>query len=138
MPIVAPEESADIVHGQIDDGQPVTVRTGGLTAGPQLGVVIDEQSVVLEVEAGSAAEQAGVLPGDRLMTLAGVSIADQRQQAKELIWYFVAGSAPLPLTLLRNDVEMTLAIIPTPPLYPGSSDTPLPTVTPVWLPNDYF
>ncbi|MEZ4614888.1 MAG: hypothetical protein R2867_05135 [Caldilineaceae bacterium] len=73
-----------------------------------------------------------------VLILAGVSIANQRQQVKALIWYFIAGRAPLPLTLIRDGVEMTLAITPTPPISPVLFATPPPTVTPVWLPNDYF
>ncbi|MEZ4614881.1 MAG: hypothetical protein R2867_05095 [Caldilineaceae bacterium] len=37
-----------------------------------------------------------------VLILAGVSIANQRQQVKALIWYFIAGAAPLPLTLIRR------------------------------------
>lgn len=53
-------------------GTSAPVRTVTLLAGPALGVVVEQDLRVVEVEPGSAAAQAGIRPGDVLIGLDGV------------------------------------------------------------------
>ncbi len=123
---------------QVSDGSEQMVSASGGT--PPLGVVVDEQLVVLAVEPGSTAEQAGVQLGDRLVSLGDLPIADNRDKVKEMIYGFVAGDKPLALKVSRDNKEMTLAIDPSlaRPVIPVARDGPPPTATPVMPPNDYF
>lgn len=69
---------------------------------PSLGVIVDEKLVVLEVEANSRAQDAGIQKGDRLKTLEGISIADNREKVKEIISSFAEGDKPLSLTIEKG------------------------------------
>jgi S1-C subfamily serine protease len=109
---------------------------------PEFGIVVDEHLQVVDVAKGSAAEKAGIQRGDILKTLDNTPLTST-QQAKQLAREAVdsktlAGQMST-LTVSRKGQEMTLHILPAPPADRGGSpDNPLPTVTPVWPPYDYF
>ncbi|HAF47924.1 MAG TPA: hypothetical protein DCL08_01630 [Anaerolineaceae bacterium] len=52
---------------------------------PVLGVVIDSNGKILHVKSGSAAESFGLLVGDTLISIDGVSIISERDKVRELI-----------------------------------------------------
>lgn len=131
----ATSTSSEITSGQ---GTTAVSMSGG---GPILGVVVDEKLVVLGIEAGSAAERAGLQIGDQLETLNEVPFASEREKAKDLIHQFATNDHALPMKLVRSGQEITIDVTPGGielPTNPTNNNKPPPTATPVWPPNDYF
>lgn len=117
-------------------------------ANPVLGVVIDEQMTVIDVDAKSAAEVAGILKGDVLISVDGISFMDDKEKIRQLLWAYpsdgeaayerlAAGkeweNTPHQLQLQRDGQVVDLAIIPRPNLSEVA-----PTPVPVELPLDYL
>lgn len=101
-------------------------------AGAVLGVVVDENNQVLEVESGNAAANAGVQVGDLLESLDDVAFKD-KAKVKNKVHEHKEGQV-FKLKLKRHDKTMTLDITPAPPAPRFNA----PTATPVWAPQDYF
>lgn len=98
-----------------------------------IGVIVDENIKVLEVESRSAAELAGVQVGDVLDSLEGISFKD-REKVKAKIHEPMDGKR-FKLKLRRNDENIEVDISPAPPAFvPAGNNTP----TPVLPPQDYF
>jgi membrane-associated protease RseP (regulator of RpoE activity) len=98
----------------------------------ELGIVVDEQNEVLQVEVGSAAEQAGIQAGDLLETLDDISF-NEKDKVKEKIRDPKEGKK-FTVKLKRNDEVITLDISPA----PRRPHVDAPTPTPVLAPQDYF
>lgn len=118
----------------------IEVRTFSSSSGPKLGVVVDKNFVVLDLEDERAAAVAGVQLGDQLIALEAVPFAGNREKIKDILRSSVDGDKTLVLKLERDGKEMLIEIRPSlaVPVFPKESDTPIPTVTPVWPPNDYY
>lgn len=108
---------------------------------PVLGVVIDGDMRVLDIEAASAAATAGVQVGDQLATLDGIPLDSQIQSVKEYIGTARADQA-MRLVVRRGADTIELTVMPFSPhpprdprLQPGQI---VPTTTPVLPPNDYL
>lgn len=110
-----------------------------------LGIVLDTKTnSVIYIEQGSAAEQAGVLMGDKVVALNKIPIQDLTQPeninaVKETV---AANSDVVILSLIRNNVALDLAAKPKPligvaPEWDVAKGLP-PTVTPVILPFLYL
>jgi predicted metalloprotease with PDZ domain len=116
-----------------------TVAGGGsypadaTSPGDELGVVVDKDMKVLDVEPGSAAEKAGVQVGDVLDTVEGVSVGKDKDKVKNLIRE-PKKDKKLKLKLKRADKDMEVDISPAPPVPRPGAATP----TPVFAPQDYF
>jgi regulator of sigma E protease len=81
-----------------------------LMQGAEIPSYEDEPVVVGKVEAGSAAEQAGIRPGDRIIKVAGENVATWERLP------LVIGTRvnrDVPLTIVRTDAEQTLTVRPT-------------------------
>jgi S1-C subfamily serine protease len=104
-----------------------------LRGAPELGLVVDQRMKVLHVEAGSAAERAGIQRDDVLEAIEGVPVNAPDKAAKQKI----SGSQPgqkLHIRLQRKGKAMELDAISSPP--PSHSGQPTPT--PVLAPADYY
>ena len=66
-------------------------------------------SQVTEVSASSPAEEAGMLPGDIITAINGQKVTDN---VSELVSQYQAGGAPLAVTVLRGEEEITLSLVP--------------------------
>lgn len=98
-----------------------------------IGVVIDPDGNVLYVEPGSAAQQAGITPGDLLQKINNLSVSSERQQIHTAIGETMPGQA-LIVELKRSGNYLVLSVKPTPP----TSHAGVATATPVAAPNDYL
>jgi len=58
----------------------------------ELGIVVDERMTVLHVEAGGAADQAGIRSGDRLLTVDDIPVATDIGKIKRLVGQPVSGA----------------------------------------------
>lgn len=109
--------------------EPISVSRGG----DELGVVVDENMKVLHVEPGWPAAVAGLQEGDILDSVDGISFAQEKAKAKAAIQ---EPKKDKKLKLQVKRAEKTVDIDITAFQLPASTN--LPTVTPVWPPNDYF
>ncbi|MCS6848098.1 MAG: PDZ domain-containing protein [Anaerolineae bacterium] len=116
-----------------------------LEPAPALGVTINADAVVVDVEPGSSADKAGIQRGDVLQKVGSVALAtpelradpgkarEARMEIKLMLMNMQAGSR-LDVKLRRNgsDVVLSVELIP-PPTRPGQ-----PTATPVVEPSFYL
>jgi S1-C subfamily serine protease len=120
---------------------PVTT-TAILWPAPQLGVVVDAQMTVIDVDPNSAAQLAGVQKGDVLVAIDGVSFMTANDQAKAIVWasppegdiayerFFSDGgewiNTARQLEVQRAELPLTLIVIPRPPVRdPNALPTPI-------------
>jgi S1-C subfamily serine protease len=112
---------------------------------PSLGVTIDQNAVIVDVEPGSSADKAGIKPGEVLQFVGTVALAapevtgdvaraqQARMDVKRLLTTSASGSK-LSVQVLRQGAPVNLDIELTPsPSRPGQ-----PTPTPVVDPNFYL
>ena len=115
--------------GTNPNSEPISVSRGG----DELGIVVDENMKVLHVEPGWPAAVAGLQEGDILDSVDGIAFAQEKAKAKAVI------QEPKKDKKLKSKVKRaakTVDIAITSFQLPASTN--LPTVTPVWPPNDYF
>ena len=94
---------------------------------PVLGVVVDQQLRVVAVVAGSAADQAGLHPGD-LITRVNDATVSSAAAGKQLLRQASAGQ-PIMLTVERNGQTLVLPVqLAGPRGQPGqATPTPVPS-----------
>ena len=137
-----PATQGTATSGQTGPSATGTVIGTGLLPTSQFGIVVDANLQVVDVEKGGAAEKAGVLKGDSLTALENTpltSTEQAKQLARELMDRIPTTKQPITLTVNRKGRSVTLHIFPAPPADRGGSlDQPVPTVTPIFAPYDYF
>ena len=108
---------------------------------PALGVVVDPDMRVLSVDVASAAEAAGVQPGDQLETLDRIPVGSQTQKVKQYI-RMAGEDQAMQLVVRRGTSTIEVIVVPfssharsRPTVEPGLL---IPTVTPVVPPDDYL
>ena len=104
----------------------------GSEPAPVLGVVVDGNLKVVDVEGGSAAEKAGVQKGDILKKLDNTALtspAAAMETARQRI-RSVPGQK-VDVVLQRGGQEIILQVLPSPPASRGTIDNPAPTPTAV-------
>jgi S1-C subfamily serine protease len=107
--------------------------TSASYAAPSLGVVVDSNLTVLDVQKGSAAEKAGVLPNDVLLKLNGTTPASFTEWATEISNMEVGQTYTI--TVQRSSDIVELSVVST--RYPAESFPP--GVTPTIIPtNQYY
>ncbi|MFN8489284.1 MAG: PDZ domain-containing protein [Caldilineaceae bacterium] len=126
-----PVPISPIETATVSSGRPVTMTIVDFFP-DVLGVVVDINNRVIDVEQHSAAAKAGIQVGDELDSVDGISFKD-KQKAKDKI------SEPqkdkkLKLKFKRNDKTMEMDITPSVPDWPAD----VPTGTPIPTPQDYF
>jgi membrane-associated protease RseP (regulator of RpoE activity) len=106
---------------------------------PVLGVVVDRNLKVIDVESGSAAEKAGVQRGDVLKKLdstiltspvVAMNTARQKIQSKP--------GQKIDVMLQRGGQDILLQVLPAPPVSRGTFDHPAPTPTAVPAHDGYL
>ncbi len=111
--------------------QPQPLPNEGLTPGAVLGLVLDAQMVVIAVDPAGGAAQAGIMPGDLLLTVNDLVVADNIQQVKQLIAVTGAGSS-IVVAIERQGQRLIVDVAPLPPQpAPAPDGAALPTATPV-------
>ena len=98
-----------------------------------LGVVIDPAGKVIYVEPGSAAELAGIVPGDVLQKINNLSVNSQREQVRAAI--LAASGNQILIVLLKsngNVLVMNVKLLASAPHSGIATSTPLPS------PDDYL
>ncbi len=104
----------------------------GIYPAPVLGVVVDQNLRVVDVEAGSAADQAGIRRGDVIKMLENVPVAAPDEAARVIRQARVGQK--LAISVGRDNMEITLeAHLARPVARPGQ-----PTPTPVPADEYYF
>ena len=108
---------------------------------PELGVVVDQHMRVLSVVVSSAAEEAGIQPGDILQTLDGIAMISHTETVKDRI-HTAQPDQSMHLTLTRGAASLDVIVIPSsahrgidPTIEPGDI---APTATPVAASDDYL
>jgi S1-C subfamily serine protease len=96
----------------------------------ELGIVVDASMTVLHVEAGGAADQAGIRPGDKLLTVDDIPVASDISKVKRLVHQ--TNGTPVRVKVVRGTQEIELKVQPG--IRPARTTTP----TPVVSPNDYL
>ena len=81
-----------------------------LMQGAEIPSYEDEPIVVGKVEAGSAAEQAGIRPGDRIIKAAGEDVATWERLPLVI---GTRANRDVPVTIVRDGAEQTLSVRPT-------------------------
>jgi len=114
------------------------VVTLALSPAPVLGIVVDKDLAVIEIESQSAAELAAIQKGDVLESLENMPFVEGRDAIKELIAAYQGEDKPLHLKLRRDGEALVVEIRPLPFQIQGDESKPQPTVTPVFLPNFYY
>ncbi len=104
----------------------------GSYAAPSLGVVADSKLTVLEVMKSSAAEEAGVVVNDVLLTLEGATPASFAEWATEISNMEVEQTYTI--TVQRGSDIVTLTVVST--RDPGNNLPP--GVTPTVVPTDQY
>jgi len=97
-----------------------------------LGVVVDENNQVVEVEHYSAAEAAGIQQGDILDSVDEIAFK-AKQEAKNKIKE-AKNHQKVKVKLKRNGKAIALDLVPSVPHWPENA----PTGTPIPTPQDYF
>jgi S1-C subfamily serine protease len=98
-----------------------------LTPEPELGIVIDTNFEVVEVQPGSAAERAGIQQGDLLEMLAGESFEEPVEAFVAFRDYIQANPGKaVPLSLKRKGQPVTLDVVPALPIASPGGPTPTP------------
>ncbi len=78
----------------------------------RLGIQQEAAALVVEVEAGSPAETAGVMVGDVLLAVQGQAVQDVRHISRLLRRATASGSQNLLLSLLRGGERLELSLLP--------------------------
>lgn len=106
--------------------------TMGSFGSPVLGVVVDRNLRVVDLEAGGAAEKAGIRKGDMITKINATSVASSND-SKRIVRQMNSGQA-VTITLTRGGQELTLSVLPAG--RQGGPGLPTPTAVPTDL--DYF
>jgi S1-C subfamily serine protease len=108
---------------------------------PSLGVTINQDAVIVDVEPGSSADKAGIKPGEVLQRVGTVALAapeikadvarsqQARMDVKRLLATTASGSK-LNVQLLRQGSPVNLDVELTPPPARPGQPTPAPVVEP--------
>ena len=113
---------------------PITVASVVISSygAPVLGVVVDRNLRVVGLDAGGAAEQAGIRKGDTITKVNAAPVASS-SDGKRIVRQATGGQA-LALTLTRDGQELTISVLPG--NREGGPGQPTPTPVPSDL--DYF
>jgi S1-C subfamily serine protease len=106
--------------------RPTAIGLEATSVGPALGVILDQNMRVLDIEADSTAARAGIQRGDILRAIGGTNIASPRATA-ELVRRSKIGQN-LTITLERGGQQVSLPLVIGP--RPGHPDQPTPTPVP--------
>lgn len=104
---------------------------------PVLGIVIDSDGKILYVEPGSASERAGLVSGDILISIDGVSVTSERDKVREVIRSNTE-EMKMEIQYQRGENVIVALITPSQKIQHPDDQTPKRTPTPVFPPEDYL
>ncbi|MEA2575199.1 MAG: hypothetical protein QOH93_2497 [Chloroflexia bacterium] len=112
----------------------------GTEPAPELGIVVDGNMRVVDLERGGAAELAGILRGDVILRLEGTQLTMPAQARQTAVDLFISRPGKeITVTINRHGQSIAVKVLPaTRPDRGGSPGNPVPTATPVLEPYTYF
>ncbi|MEM7537584.1 MAG: PDZ domain-containing protein [Chloroflexota bacterium] len=107
-----------------------------MVAQPKLGVVLDEEMVVVDVDMGGPADRIGVQRGDRLLSLNEIPFLDNIDSVKDAIRATRHDEEQKSMRLIveRDGKEIAVEVEPNSHYIQKTPfESPLPTMTPLFL-----
>ncbi|MCL4508931.1 MAG: PDZ domain-containing protein [Chloroflexi bacterium] len=123
-----------VVQGsQMSTSVSSSVAVDALEPAPVLGVVVDRQMRIVDIEAGSTAQRAGIRRGDTLIAIGTVPVASP-SAARQAFRRVARPGQTLRVTVNRGGRALVFQVVAAPPV--GHSGAPTPT--PVPPTQEYF
>lgn len=104
---------------------------------PVLGIVIDSDGKILHVEPGSAAERAGLVSSDILISIDSISVNSERDKVRDLIRSNTE-EMKMEIQYQRGENVIVTQITPSQKIQQSDDQAPRLTPTPVLPPEDYL
>ena len=120
-----------------DQSEETKIVAYALFPQPVLGIVIDNDGKILYVEPGSASERAGLVSGDILISIDGVSVTSERDKVRELIRSNTE-EMKMEIQYQRGENVIVTQITPSQKIQQSDDQAPRLTPTPVLPPEDYL
>ena len=120
-----------------DQSEETKIVAYALFPQPVLGIVIDNDGKILYVEPGSASERAGLVSGDILISIDGVSVTSERDKVREVIRSNTE-EMKMEIQYQRGENVIVTQITPSQKIQNSDDQTPKLTPTPVFPPEDYL
>ena len=120
-----------------DQSEETKIVAYALYLEPVLGIVIDSDGKILHVEPGSAAERAGLVSGDILISIDSISVNSERDKVRDLIRSNTE-EMKMEIQYQRGENVIVTQITPSQKIQNSDDQTPKLTPTPVLPPEDYL
>ena len=120
-----------------DQSEETKIVAYALYPEPVLGIVIDSDGKILHVEPGSAAERAGLVSGDILISIDSISVNSERDKVRDLIRSNTE-EMKMEIQYQRGENVILTQITPSQKIQNSDDQTPKLTPTPVLPPEDYL
>lgn len=120
-----------------DQSEETKIVAYALYPEPVLGIVIDSDGKILHVEPGSAAERAGLVSGDILISIDSISVNSERDKVRDLIRSNTE-EMKMEIQYQRGENVIVALITPSQKIQHPDDQTPKRTPTPVFPPEDYL
>ena len=129
--------SQNVTNDNQDSSEETRIVDYALFPQPVLGIVIDSEGKILHVEPGSAAEIAGLVSGDILISIDGISVNLERDKVRELIRSNTE-EMKMEIQYQRGENVIVTQITPSRQIQQSNDQAPKLTPTPVLPPEDYL
>ncbi|MEL7626525.1 MAG: PDZ domain-containing protein [Anaerolineaceae bacterium] len=120
-----------------DQSEETKIVAYALYPEPVLGIVIDSDGKILHVEPGSAAERAGLVSGDILISIDSISVNSERDKVRDLIRSNTE-EMKMEIQYQRGENVIVTQITPSQKIQQSDDQAPKLTPTPVLPPEDYL
>ena len=120
-----------------DQSEETKIVAYALYPEPVLGIVIDSDGKILHVEPGSAAERAGLVSSDILISIDSISVNSERDKVRDLIRSNTE-EMKMEIQYQRGENVIVTQITPSQKIQHPDDQTPKRTPTPVFPPEDYL
>ena len=120
-----------------DQSEETKIVAYALYPEPVLGIVIDSDGKILHVEPGSAAERAGLVSSDILISIDSISVNSERDKVRDLIRSNTE-EMKMEIQYQRGENVIVTQITPSQKIQQSDVQAPRLTPTPVLPPEDYL
>ena len=120
-----------------DQSEETKIVAYALYPEPVLGIVIDSDGKILHVEPGSAAERAGLVSSDILISIDSISVNSERDKVRDLIRSNTE-EMKMEIQYQRGENVIVTQITPSQKIQQSDDQAPRLTPTPVLPPEDYL
>ena len=120
-----------------DQSEETKIVAYALYPEPVLGIVIDSDGKILHVEPGSAAERAGLVSSDILISIDSISVNSERDKVRDLIRSNTE-EMKMEIQYQRGENVIVTQITPSQKIQQSYDQAPRLTPTPVLPPEDYL